>query len=118
MYHKRSLIFAPATRFHEFRDLYPSREFAPRIAPVFQELVSEGVVRILPALLNLAGPVQEAIGEFIAARQLTSHPIAVSHWNREQDEWYSTPDGGRRHRGVTCLKGSPRFNSTINLNFQ
>ncbi len=42
-----------------------------------QGLVSEGVVEILPALqsllleeLNPAGPVQEAIGQFIAARQI------------------------------------------------
>src|SRR5713226_1503258 len=31
--------------------------------------------------LHPSGSVQEAIGKFIAARQLTNHPITVSHWD-------------------------------------
>jgi hypothetical protein len=31
--------------------------------------------------LKPSGPVQEAIGQFVAARQLLGHPVAVSRWN-------------------------------------
>ena len=73
--------------------LYISREFAPRIAPSLQELVGERVTEVLPALRTLyfegpgslpSGPVQEAIGQFVAARQLVSHPVAVSRWGRKE----------------------------------
>ena len=30
-----------------------------------------------------SGPVQGAIGRFVAARQLVEHPVAVSRWERE-----------------------------------
>jgi hypothetical protein len=73
--------------FTAVKNLYLSKKFTPCIAPVLQELVGERVVEILPALqglfleeVNLAGPVQEAIEKFAAARQLSSHPIAVSHY--------------------------------------
>ena len=76
--------------FHPFtaaKDLYISSEFTPRIAPALQELVGERVTEVLPALQSLfledllpPGPVQESIGQFVAARQLASHPIAVSRW--------------------------------------
>jgi hypothetical protein len=78
--------------FTAVKNLYLSKEFTPRIAPVLQELVGERVVGILPALqglffeeVNPAGPVQEAIGQFVAARQLSSHPISVSHWDKDQE---------------------------------
>jgi hypothetical protein len=73
--------------------LYISREFVPRIASALQELVKERVTEMLPALQTLfveeplpSGPVQENIGQFVAARQLASHPIAVSRWEREASE--------------------------------
>ena len=75
-------LFRP---FSAVRCLYISWEFAPRIAPVLQELVGERVTEVLPALqtlftdhTNRSGPVQEAIERFVAARQHTSRPIAVS----------------------------------------
>ena len=78
--------------FHPFtavKNLYVSKEFAQCIAPALQELVGERVTEVLPALESLfleelqpSGPVQEAIGQFVAARQLLGHPVAVSHWNR------------------------------------
>jgi hypothetical protein len=75
--------------FTALKDLYVSREFLPRIAPALQELAGE----VLPSLQNLfledlqsSGPVQGAIEKFVAARQVAGHPIAVSHWDREQDE--------------------------------
>ena len=70
--------------------LYLSREFASRMAPALEKLAGE----VLPSLQNLfleglypSGPVQGAIGKFVATRQLSSHPIAVSHWDRNQREW-------------------------------
>jgi hypothetical protein len=67
--------------------LYISRRFTPLIAPSLQELVGERVTEVLPALQTLflveplpSGPAQEAIGQFVAARQLACHPVAVSFW--------------------------------------
>jgi hypothetical protein len=72
--------------------LYLSRRFVRRIAPALQELVGERVTEVLPALQTLfleethsSGPVQ-GIGQFVAARQLSSHPIAVSRWERKRFE--------------------------------
>jgi hypothetical protein len=36
--------------------------------------------------------VQRAIGKFVAVRQLASHPMAVSHWERKRDEWLAGDD--------------------------
>jgi hypothetical protein len=78
--------------FTGLKDLHISREFLLRIAPAFQEIAGERVTEVLPALQSLfleelhpPGPVQEAIENFVAARQLASHPIAVSHWGEKQD---------------------------------
>jgi hypothetical protein len=80
--------------FHPFtgvKDLYISSKFAPPIAPTLQELVGDGAVEVLPTLQNIfleeppsSGLAQEIIGKFVAARQLASHPIAVSRWEREE----------------------------------
>jgi len=50
------------------------------------------VIEVLPALQSLfleeflpSEPVQEAIGKFVAARQLAGHPIIVSHWDRDDE---------------------------------
>jgi len=76
--------------FNAVKDLYISRECAPRFAPALQELVGERVTEVLPALQTLfleeplsSGPVQETIRQFITARRLASHPIAVSLWERK-----------------------------------
>ena len=78
--------------FHTFtpmKDLYISRAFEPHITGSLQELVVERGIEVLPALQSLflevsrpSRPVQEAIGKFVAARQLAGHPIAVSLWKR------------------------------------
>ena len=86
--------------FTAVKNLYLSKEFTPRIASVLQELVGERVEETLPALrglfledVELSGPVQDAIGQFVAARQLSGHPIAVSHWGKDQDEWLKVDSG-------------------------
>jgi hypothetical protein len=86
--------------FTTVKNLYLSKEFAPRVLPVLQELVGERTTKVLPTLQNIlleelepSGPIQKAIEQFVAARQVTGHPIAVSRWdNSEQDkEWIPPP---------------------------
>jgi hypothetical protein len=62
-------------------------EFAHRIVPALQDLVGTGATEVLPTVHNIfleglqpSGPIQEAIGKFVATRQVTSHPITVSRW--------------------------------------
>ena len=72
------------------KSLYLSKEIAQYLAPILQELVhvEESATNVLPALEIVfledepSGPVQEAIGLFIAARQSSGHPVVASHWNR------------------------------------
>jgi hypothetical protein len=79
-------LFQP---FAATKKLYISSEFTPRIAPALKELV--GVIEVLPALQTLfledslelpSRPVQEAIEEFVGARQLAGHPIRISCWKK------------------------------------
>ncbi len=67
--------------FTNVKNLYISRKLAPSITPVLQELVGERAVEVLPALQNLSLEEfhPEAVGKFVAARQLAGHPIIVSH---------------------------------------
>jgi len=67
------------------KHLYLSKEFVPRIAPSLQELIGGRTTEVLPALQSLflgephtSGPFEEAIGKFVAARQLSNHPVAIS----------------------------------------
>jgi hypothetical protein len=71
------------------KNLYLSEEFVPRIAPALQELVGGRTTEVLPTLENVFsrvfrwwGPIHEGVERFVAARQLTSHPVAVSSWDR------------------------------------
>jgi hypothetical protein len=75
-------IFYPFTT---VKKLYVCKTFAQFIAPALQQLVGETTTHVLPALECLlleephpSVPVQEAFGQFIAARQLFGHPVAVS----------------------------------------
>ena len=74
--------------FVALKNLYLSKEFAPRIVPTLQELVGGRTTKVLPTLENIflegfqpSGPLYEGIERFVAARQLTSHPVAVSRWD-------------------------------------
>jgi hypothetical protein len=78
--------------FTSVKNLYLSKEFAPRIAPSLQELVGGREKEALPALqelfleeIHLSRPVKKAIGKFVAARRLSDHPIAISQWERERE---------------------------------
>ena len=80
------------------KNLYISKEFVPRIAPALEELVGARTTEVLPRLETLfvpgrqpSGPLQEGIEKFVSARQLISHPVAVScGWNPEKNDsdWY------------------------------
>ena len=66
-------------------NLYLCKEFAPGIAAALQELVGDRITEVLPSLENIfveglepSGPFQENIGQFVTARQLSDHPVAIS----------------------------------------
>jgi hypothetical protein len=86
--------------FHPFtavKGLYVPSKITPFIVLALQELVGEGVAEVLPALQTLflgeplpSGSDREAIDQFVAARELAGHPIAVSRWERgdyDMGEW-------------------------------
>ncbi|KAF8502719.1 hypothetical protein F5888DRAFT_1114840 [Russula emetica] len=79
--------------FSAVKNLYLREEYVPSIAPALQELVEGRATEVLPTLENIflegfqpSGSLHEGIGTFVAARRLTSHPVAVSHWDYP-DEW-------------------------------
>jgi hypothetical protein len=74
--------------FRTVRNLYLAEDIVPRIVPALRQAVIGGT-RVLPNLQNIflqelepSGPIREAIEQFVAARQVTSHPISVSCWER------------------------------------
>jgi hypothetical protein len=76
--------------FTTVENLYLSEELASRVALALQELDSEQVTVILPALkyifiesLGPSGPVQ--FEKFIVARELSGHPVAVQPWWRRSN---------------------------------
>ena len=78
------LRFFPATE-----NLFLSEGVASCIAFALQELSQEEVAGVLPVLQNLfiehlwsSGPVEDAIGKFVAARKLSGHPVTVQCWVR------------------------------------
>jgi hypothetical protein len=67
------------------KNLYVSEKFVSSIVSALQELIGHRTTEVLPALQNIfleglqpSGLVKEDIGQFVAARQLTRHPITVS----------------------------------------
>ena len=74
--------------FTAVKNLYIGEEIALLIGPALQELSEGRTTEVLPALQNIflkglepSGPVQEGIRQFVASRQVTSRPIAVSLWD-------------------------------------
>jgi hypothetical protein len=73
--------------FSAVKNLYLYKEFAPGIAAALQELPGTRITGVLPSLQNIfvqelepLGAFQENIGQFVAARQLSGHPITISVW--------------------------------------
>jgi hypothetical protein len=76
--------------FTAVENLFLSKEFAPGIAATLQELVEGRITEVLPSLQNIfveglepSGPIRENIGQFVAARQLSGHPIAIFVWDKD-----------------------------------
>jgi hypothetical protein len=80
--------------FTSVKNIYISEKIAQRIVPALQELVESRAV-VLPTLQNIfleepqepqpsgsLGPIQKGVQEFVSTREITSHPIAVSRWER------------------------------------
>jgi hypothetical protein len=72
------------------KNLYLDEDIVPRIVPALQQAVIGGT-RVLPNLQNIflqelepSRSIREAIEQFVAARQVTSHPISVSCWERRR----------------------------------
>jgi hypothetical protein len=70
--------------FSSVKDLVLDDQPAQLVAPALQELTGEKVTEVLPALQNLfltlsarSGPIQDAIAQFVTARWLSGHPVAV-----------------------------------------
>jgi len=80
-------LFRP---FIAVKDLYLSEQLSLRVAPTLQELARERTTGVLPMLHNLfleglqeSGTVREAIGQFVAGRQLSECPtVTVNRWER------------------------------------
>ena len=78
------------------KEFYISSDFMRYITPVLKELIRERVTEVLPTLQTLflekpppPGPVHETIGQFVAARRLVGHPLAISSWEEGYLEyWY------------------------------
>jgi hypothetical protein len=75
--------------FTSVKNLYVSEEFARRIVPALEDLVEGRRTEVLPALENIfleelepSGPVEKGIGQFVAMREVTGHPIAVTRWDK------------------------------------
>jgi hypothetical protein len=71
------------------KSLYICELFSPHLAPTLQVLGEESMTEVLPVLQNVfveglqpSGPVQDSIFQFVAARQLSGRPIAISGWVR------------------------------------
>ena len=76
--------------FTAVKNLYLSKELAPRIAPSLQGLAGRRATEALPALQKLfleetrpSKLVKKAIGKFVAARRRYKHPITISQWERK-----------------------------------
>jgi hypothetical protein len=69
------------------KSLHLSKKFASGIAAALQELVGGRIMEVLPSLENIfldvykpSESLRENIGQFVAARQLSGHPIAIFHF--------------------------------------
>lgn len=74
--------------FTALKDLYLVGNLATLVAPALQELAGEGGTEVLPVLQNIfieelgsSTLTQEAIAQFVTARELSDHPIAVHNWD-------------------------------------
>ena len=74
--------------FEGLKDLHLGKGTGQHYALALQELAGERVTEVLPALQNIfteelesSGPIQEALGQFVAARRLSGLPVVVHSWD-------------------------------------
>jgi hypothetical protein len=75
--------------FPAVRSLYISTELEPLIAPALKGLTGRRAAEVLPTLQTLFleglqpdGSVHGIIGQFVATRRLSGHPVVVQCWHR------------------------------------
>jgi hypothetical protein len=75
--------------FDSVKSLYICKQFAFDVVRALQKLTGDKTTEVLPALKNILleddqpqRSVQKGIQQFVAARQLSGHPVDVSHWAR------------------------------------
>jgi len=77
--------------FTALKNLYLTDEITRRVCGALQELSGERATEVLPTLRNLFVDVdgfqslehtEEVIRPFVAARQLSGHPVAIDRWRR------------------------------------
>jgi hypothetical protein len=72
------------------KNLFLSKQSAPHITPALLEGRMTGQLPVLQNIflegLEPSGPVPEGIRRFVAARQFSGHPIAVSLWDRDLEQ--------------------------------
>jgi hypothetical protein len=88
--------------FTAVKNLYLSKHSSRGIAAALKELTGGRITEVLPSLQNIfvqelgpLRPFQENIGQFVAARQLSDHPITISDWVTIDDaasDWVTTND--------------------------
>jgi len=99
-----SLWLEASRLFIAVQSLYVSAKLVAPVAAALQELTEGRTTEVLPTLHSLfleglepSGPVPKGIQAFVAARQLSDHPVAVQSWNRpysvdyvpDNDQWPS-----------------------------
>ena len=79
--------------FTTVKNLYLSKEFARHIVPALQERVGGRTTEVLPTLQNIfleglepSAPIHKDIANFVSARQVTGHHIAVSRWDNSTED--------------------------------
>jgi len=72
------------------------RHLVPQVAQALAEVPGESLPAVIPVVETISiedpepsGHVQEAIGQFVTARQLSGHPVAVQRWDKLLDLQFS-----------------------------
>ena len=78
------------TPIYPWRRISTYRRSPHQIAAALRKHVGGGITEVVPSLqhilvegLELSGPFQENIGQFVAALKLSDHPIAISVWDQD-----------------------------------
>jgi len=81
-------------RFTSLRELYVSNTMWPLLAPTLKQHTGESTLNVLPVLCDIflgglepSEPLPKAIGQFVAARKLTDHPVVVHRREGEARIW-------------------------------